>query len=107
LTQSPQKIYLDVKGFVILKQPERTFVLSNDEVNLFIKNSDETIIREYVIAKPYEPERGKLCELNGEYSNGKLAVLVPVDSIDKPPLCQVKFRRRTKTYTFNKINRVR
>ena len=106
MTQSPQKIYLDLKGFVILEQPERTFALSHSFNNLYIINSDETIIREYVIAKPYEPKRGKMYGLRGKYSNGAWAILVPVDSFDNPQLCQVKICGMTKTYVFEKINRL-
>lgn len=111
MTQSPEKTYLDVKGSVILKQPERTFVLSKGEMNLFIINSDGTIIREYVNTPTYKPKLGELCKLNGEYSNGELAVLVSSNkgssnNIEEPQVCQVKSRGITKTYTFNKINRI-
>lgn len=104
MTQSPQeKIYFEPEGIVILKQPERTFILSNNELNLLIENSYET--REYVSAPYYEPRCGELCELKGECLNGARAILVSSDNHDKPPLCQVKFRWLTKTYTFVKIHR--
>lgn len=105
MTQSPQeKIYFEPEGIVILKQPEHTFILSNNELNLLIENSYET--REYVITKPYDPKFGELCELDGECLNGARAILVSSDNHEKPQVCQVKFRGITKTYTFNKINRI-
>ena len=46
------------------------------------------------------------CGLYGKYSNGARAILVPVDSFDNPQLCQVKICGMTKTYVFEKINRL-
>lgn len=112
-TQSPGSDIgtgLDLKYFIILEQPKRKFALSRDWLNLYIMNSEETNIREYITTlspfKDKSESETEWHEESGKYSNGARMVSISTDNLENPNYCKVKFSGVTKTYKFEKIIRI-